>query len=142
MEFNDLDAAEKAVIRSLQRLGGRWPKNLRLVSVGGSLNVAWSDGNGPDRLVAAIPNVALGGEWPRKKAADRWWYEFTAVRKDARYAELEPSVRLLLHPALGDRHRLIFTEAGWEEFRESAFRCGISLMDIQRTPVLPAEDVV
>lgn len=142
MEFNDLNTAEKAVIRSLQRLGGRWPENLRLISVGGALNVAWSDGNGPDRLVAAIPNVSLGGEWPRRRAADRWWYEFTARRRGAEYARLEPAARLLLQPVLGDRRRLAFTEAAWQEFRESAARCGISLWGIQRTPWMPAEDVV
>ena len=142
MEFNDLSVAQKAVIRSLQRLGSRWPDTLRLVSVGGGLNVAWSEGGAPDQLIAAIPNVALGGEWPRKREADRWWYEFTPRRRDAQYAQLEPAVRLLLHPALGDRRRFTFSEAGWEEFRESARRCGISLWDVQRTPVLPAEDVV
>lgn len=141
MNINDLDAAEKAVIRSLQRLGHRWPRTLRLISAGGGLSVAWSDGVSPDELIAAIPSVALGGEWQRERAADRWWYEFTAERRDAKYAELEPAVRLLLHPALGRRHRLSFREAGWEEFRESAHRCGIILRDVQRTPALPAEDI-
>ena len=142
MDFNDLDAREKSVIRALQRLASRWPERLRLISVGGSLNVAWSDGKGPDRLVAAVPHVPVGGEWQRERTADRWWYEFTARRDDATYAQQEPAVQLLLHPALGERHRLTFTERGWADFRDSAGRCGVALWDVQRTPVLPAEDVL
>jgi hypothetical protein len=142
MEFKDLDAAEKAVIRALQRVGGRWGKNLRLISVGGGLNVAWSDGKSPDQPVAAIPGIPLGGEWQRNRQNCGWWYEFTPRRKDAGYAELEPAIRLLLSPVLGERRRVAFSEAGWEDFRESAHRCGISLWDVQRTPRLPAEDVL
>jgi hypothetical protein len=141
MDLRDLSPAEKAVVRAAQRLGARWPKTLRLVSVGGGLTIARSDGEQPDRLVAAIPGVPLGGEWRRDRAVDVWWYEFTPQRRDAQYAKLEPAVRLLLHKALMGRQRLSFTEAGWAEFRESAGRCGISLWDVQRTPVLPAEDV-
>ena len=141
MNINDLDPAQKAVIRALQRVAGRWPKTLRLVTVGGSLNVAYSDGKAPDHLVAAIGGIPLGGEWPRERTGDRWWYEFTPERRDAVYAQMEPAVRLLVQPVLGQRRRLSFTEPAWEEFRESARRCGIALRDIQRTPVLPAEDV-
>lgn len=140
MEFKDLDAAEKAVIRAVQRVGGRWPKTLRLISAGGGLSVAWSDGKGPDQMVAAVPGIPLGGEWKRETAGC-WWYEFTPELKDALYTTLEPSVRALVHAALGRRHRMSFTEERWDEFRESALRCGIVLRDVQRTPVLPAEDV-
>jgi hypothetical protein len=140
MDFNDLDAAEKAAIRALQRIGGRWPKTMRLISAGGGLSVAWSDGNGPDQLIASVPGVPLGGEWQRE-TADYWWYEFTPRRRDAQYARQEAAVRLLLHPALYARQRMSFSERDWEKFRESAARCGITLEDVQRTPCLPAEDV-
>jgi hypothetical protein len=141
MEFKDLDAAEKAVIRAIQRVGGRWPKALRLISAGGGLSVAWSDGKSPDQLIASVPGIPLGGEWQRE-TADYWWYEFIPERKDAVYARMEPSLRLLVQPALGKRHRFSFTEARWDEFRESARRCGIALRNVQRTPVMPAEDVL
>jgi hypothetical protein len=141
MDIENLDPADRAAIRALQRIGLRWGRRLRLVSAGGGLSVAWSDGESPDELIAAIPGIPLGGEWPREKRGGRWWYEFTTERKDARYAELEPAVRLLLQPALGRRRRLSFDEAAWDEFRESAARCGIALRDVQRTPAMPAEDV-
>jgi hypothetical protein len=141
MDIENLELADRAAIRALQRVGLRWGRNLRLVSAGGALGVAWSDGKSPDELIAVIPGIPLGGEWPRERAGGRWWYEFTPERGDAEYAKLEPAVRLLLQPTLGRRRRLSFDEAGWDEFRESAARCGIALRDVQRTPAMPAEDV-
>jgi hypothetical protein len=141
MDFKELSDAEKAVIRALQRVFARWPKTLRLISVGGGLTIAYSDGSAPDRPVAVISGVPLGGEWPRDASADRWVYEFTVRRRDAVYARQETAVRLLLHPALADRQRITFTEQAWLEFLESARRCGLSLYDVYRTPVMPSEAI-
>jgi hypothetical protein len=141
MEFNDLNAAEKAVIRSLQRIASRWPKTLRLIAVGGGLTVARSDGDQPDQPVTYISGIPLGGEWQRSEHAGYWVYEFS-VRLNDGHLKQEIAIQALTATAAKDRRRFTFTEERWDEFRESARRSGLSLCDVQRIPVMPAEDVL
>lgn len=142
MDINELDPGEKAVIRALQRLGKRWPKCLRLISVGGGLNVAYSAPGRPDQIVAAVPAVPLGGEWQRDKTT-RWVYTFSVEERPSLLKQ-EDAVRLLLTlgRVFGHAHRLSFDERGWRDFRDSAARAGMRLVNIQRVPELPAEDVL
>jgi hypothetical protein len=141
MEFKDLDTAEKAVIRSLQRLAHRWPKTLRLVAVGGGLTVAYSDGEQPDQPVTYISGIPLGGERDRKSGVRYWLYEFSVRQKDEHLRQ-EAAIQLFTRTATLDRQRLTFTGEQWEKFRESAERSGLSLYDVYRRPVMPAELIV